>query len=183
MPMTPSESQKRYMTKLKASGRYEAFKKNDAYYHRVRRAKQKAELQQLPEAEREERISIYRAKRRKISADFRERQKQMELSNTTHNVSMRKGVKKGWPQNTKSALSKSSWKEERVLPSSSENKKAVIFKYWRPFDTDEEQDSVSIANKPTTSKGLKPDVIAPVQFPEILWKDKVQSAHSDQPSV
>lgn len=155
------------MDKLKASGKYETYKKKKAAGERKRRNGIKNGLEELPKAVRERTKRVHRAYSRKKTAEYRQRKKGL-LVDVTNNVSPASPIvvpnKPEKAYKTASALSKALAKLKRALPSTTPKKKEVISKLLRTFDDKDRMEIVE--DKPVTVKparGISQSVIEMVK--------------------
>lgn len=163
--LTSAERKKKYLDKLKANGQFDEYKKKKNAAEKCRLDRIKNGLELLPKAVREKTKRLNRAYNRKKVAECRQRKKiananpDTRLSESTHSKQTVESHTNSGPYKTDSALSKAAAKLKRALPSTSEKKVAVVRKFLRCFSETEYQQIVCVEKKPTSKRGIKPDVI------------------------
>ncbi len=155
------------MDKLKANGQFDEFKKKKNAAEKCRLDRIKKGLELLPKAIREKTKRLNRAYNRKKVAECRQRKKNSsvssepnaQISQPTHSKQTDGPHTNTGPYKTDSAMSKAAAKLKRALPSTSEKKVAAVRKLLRCFNETEYQQIVCVETKPTSTRGIKPDVI------------------------
>lgn len=142
-PMTNAERKRKYLENLKASGKYDDFKKDNAAYQKQRRTKINAGVEAFPKRERERIKRQNRNYIRKKVAECRQRKKPESAVRaiTTSNVSSIANIEGSYK--TASALAKAVAKVKRALPSTAQKKKQVVAKILKSFNSNDLEDVIT----------------------------------------
>lgn len=164
-PLSNAERKKRYIEKLKETGKFDEFKKKNADYVKKKRERIQVGLTSLPKYVREKTKRLNREYNRKKTAEYRQRKKESKgfLVDTTNHlplVNRKAQSDKMQPEDgsfkTPSALQKAATKIKRSLPSTLPKKKQALTKVLKTFKPEDIQDMFTeTKTKPKVTKGVK----------------------------
>ena len=153
-PLTSAERKRKYIEKLKADGKFEQFKKDNASKAKQKRDRIKVGLNGLPKNIRERTKRLQREYTKRKVAECRQRKKAdgagAPIKITTCPTESERIIE---PYRTPSALAKAVSKVKRALPSTTEKRKEVIRKIFKSLDPADQQEIVS--GKTDRSQGSK----------------------------
>lgn len=165
--LTAAERKKKFIDKLKTTGKYDDYKKKRAADERHKQQRIKNGLELMPKAVREKTKRLKRDYNRKKAAKYRLRKRNEKIGApspkkehsppsetvTTNSIE---------PYKTASAVSKAVAKLKRALPSSPAKKKVVLKKLLQSLDESDSSQIVGEAissNNGKKSRGLKSDTV------------------------
>lgn len=163
--MTNAERKKRYIEKLKQSGKFEDFKKANAAKAKARRDSIIAGLEALPKNVREKTKRLERQYVRRQVAKHRQRKKEKNGQSSveiTESQSLPTSSVPVRPEDgsykTTSAACKAVTKLKRAMPKTSQKKKEAVGKLLKSFSPADLHDILAMVNpnsKPKQTKGLR----------------------------